>query len=137
MPSTLEYNPELGIVQLKYVGRVTGDEFKETTFEAQDLAKKNNTNLFLIDDSELEDAGLLHDLYNLPALYEELGVDRVSKVALLLPRLSAAAAEDARFYETICVNRGWLVKVFTERQEAINWLTNKNLSNKPDAGDGK
>lgn len=137
MPSTVKYNPELEIVEAKYVGHVTGDEYKKDATVAFDLAKTNNTNLFLIDDSELMDAGSVLDLYDLPALYEELGFKRSSKAALVLPIKSAAAAEDVRFYETVCINRGWQVQVFTERQEAVEWLRQTKPSNKPDAGDGK
>ena len=123
MPSTVEHNPELGIVEYKFVGRVTGDEIKKTTILGFDLARTNNTNLFLIDDSELEDAGSVVDLYNLPTLYEEQGLERGSKGAVVLPTANAKVAEDARFHETVCLNRGWQVKVFTDRQEAIDWLT--------------
>lgn len=136
MPSTVEYNPGLRIVQVKYVGRVTGDEFRKTTIEVLDLAKANNTNLFLIDDSELENVASIFDLYELPKLYRELGADGDSKAALIMPSVDTAAAEDVRFYETVCLNRGWQVKAFSERQEAINWLTNKNPSNKADTNDG-
>ena len=34
MSWAVEYNPELGIVQGTYVGRVTADEFKEATIKA-------------------------------------------------------------------------------------------------------
>ncbi len=129
MQSTVEYNPELGVVMFKYVGRVTVENFKKETIVGLDLAKKNNTNLFLIDDTDLEDAGSIFDLYDLPKFYEEIGADRNSKVALILPPPGTAAAEDAHFYETTCQNQGWQVKVFSERQEAINWLLNNDLSN--------
>ena len=81
MPWTVEYNSELGIVQGVYVGRVTAEEFKEATIKAIGLAKDNNTNLFLIDDSEYEGGASVFGLYDLPALHEELEADRSSRAA--------------------------------------------------------
>ena len=137
MPWNVEYDSELGIVQGSYVGRVTADEFKEATIKAIGLAKDNNTNLFLIDDSEYEGGASLFGLFELPDLHVELEADRISRAALILPSSGMAAAEDARFYETICLNRGWQVKVFSKRQDAIDWLMKKELSNKPDAGNSQ
>ena len=136
MSSIVEYNPELRIVQVKYVGRITGDELRKTTIEVLDLAKANSTTLFLIDVSELENVASIFDVYELPKLYGELDADGDSKIALIMPAPDTAAAKDARFYETVCLNRGWQVKVFSERQEAINSLTNKNPSNRADTSEG-
>ena len=37
--------------------------------------------------------------------------------------------EAAKFYEDICVNRGWLVKVFQTKQEALDWFVqNESIS---------
>ena len=137
MPWNVEYNSELGIVQGSYVGRVTADEFKEATIKAIGLAKDNNTNLFLIDDSEYEGGASLFGLFELPDLHVEMEADRSSRAALILPSSGTVASEDARFYETLCLNRGWQVKVFSKRQDAIDWLMKKELSNKPDAGNSQ
>ena len=123
MPSTVEYCSELGVVEINHVGRVTGETFRSTTIEAFGLAKAHSTNLFLVDSSEGEGGGSLIDLYRLPDLYQELGLARGSKGAVVLPVADAKAEEDTRFYETVCRNRGWNVKAFTDRQAAIDWLT--------------
>ena len=123
MPWNVEYDSELGIVSGSYVGRVTDEDFKEATIKAIDLAKVNNTNRFLIDDSQYEGGATVLGLYELHDLYDQLKTDRKSKGALVLPSSVSNAKEDARFYETVCQNRGWNVKVFSEREAAINWLT--------------
>ena len=136
MPWTVDYISELGIVNSTYVGNVTADEFRMGTVRSLNLARENNTRLFLIDDSKWEGGTSVFDLYKLPALFIELGFERGSKGALILPPSGNAESTDAHFFETVCVNQGWLVKVFADRQEAINWLTTRKLSNKPDARDG-
>lgn len=125
MPWTVEYNAEYDIIQCTYVGRITDDDFKKATIRSRDLAKTNNTSRFLIDDSEWEGGASTLGLHGLPALFEELGFERTSRGALILPPLGTAEAEDAHFFETVCYNRGWQVKVFTDRQDAIDWLTSK------------
>ena len=38
------------------------------------------------------------------------------------------AQEAAQFYQLACTNRGWPVKLFTDRQNAVDWLLGKNGS---------
>jgi hypothetical protein len=136
MSWNVEYDSELGIVSGRYVGHVTNDDFREATAKAIALGRANNTNRFLIDDSQYEGGATVFGLYELPNLHEELEADRKSRGALILPSSGSSAEKDARFYETVCQNRGWLIRVFSERQEAINWLLGDKLSNKPDADEG-
>jgi hypothetical protein len=48
-------------------------------------------------------------------------VDRSARMAVLLPA-TAKERELAAFYETVCLNRGWLVQRFETRDEARRWL---------------
>jgi hypothetical protein len=66
---------------------------------------------------------------------ENLDADRGARAALILPPSGTAEEKDARFYETVCRNWGWNVNVFSDRNQAIRWLTKKEFSNKLDAGD--
>jgi hypothetical protein len=51
-------------------------------------------------------------------LYDEHKVSKSSKLAVILP----TAIETLQFYKTVGINRGWMVELFSERQEAIDWL---------------
>lgn len=124
MSWNVQYVPESGFVQFTVVGHVTGDEFTKATIEGIGLAKEKSTKLFLIDDSRWEGGASVVSLYDLPALYAELGVDRGSRAALVSPPSASAEVEDVQFYRTVCKNRGWHVEVFQEREQAIDWLTN-------------
>ena len=126
MPWTVEYDSELRIIECRYVGQVTDDDFKEATAKAIALAKANNTKRFLVDDSEWEGGASVLGLFELPEIHKELEADRTSRAALVLPPPSSTAeVRDAQFYETVCRNRGWNVRVFSELEEAIDWLTSK------------
>lgn len=126
----VDYKSELGFIQVVYTGLVTLDEFKKATNEVISLSKSHKENRILIDDSNLEIAVSTADIYKLPLFYDDVNANRKSRMALILPT-SPQAREDVQFYETVCRNRGWFIKAFNERQEAIDWLT----SNKSNAGD--
>jgi len=126
----VDYNSELGFIQCTYTGLVTINEFKEATNKVIALSKSYKTNRVLIDDSKLEIAVSTAEIYKLPLFYEDVNANRRSRMALILPT-APQAREDVQFYETVCRNRGWFIKAFNGRQEAIDWLT----SNKSNAGD--
>jgi hypothetical protein len=126
MSWTVEYDPELKIIDCHYIGRVTDDDFKEATAKAIGLAKTNNTNRFLIDDSDWQGGASVLGLFELQEIHEELEADRASRAAIVLPSPDRSAeVENVHFYETVCRNRGWNVRLFPKREKAIKWLTIK------------
>ncbi len=136
MPWTYKYNPTLQIIEAVFFGSITARDLKESTSEFIAWEKEKDINRFLIDTTEMEFAASLVDVYNLPAKqYQEEKADRNGRVALVLSRYPWEK-EAAQFYETVCKNRAWDVQAFSEREEAVNWLTRSTFSNKPDAGDG-
>lgn len=129
-------NQELRFVEVAYVGKTTAQDLKESTSEFITLQKEKGINRFLIDTSEMELAAALVDVYNVPdKQYVEEQADRRGCVAVILPA-STKEREAAEFYETVCINRGWDVKNFLERQGAVNWLTLDTPSKKRDPGEG-
>jgi len=120
----VKYDPELGIICSVYAGQVSADEFEAGTLETIALAKKHKTNLLLIDDSKLEVAVSTNDIFKMPQFYEDAQAHRGSRWALIQPP-EGPGLKALRFYETVCRNRGWLVKLFTDRQAAIDWLLNE------------
>ena len=136
MPWTYKQDPTLQIVEVAYLGSTTARDLKESASELIALEKEKGINRFLIYTSAMEFAASLADVYNLPSKqYLEEGADRSGCVALILPT-SPKEKEAVQFYETVCQNRGWNVQAFSERQEAIDWLTGGTSSGKPDANNG-
>jgi len=135
MAYTLEYNHTLRIVELVYTGRYTAQESQESTSKAIAIGKEHGDADALVDAAEVELAVSLFDLLDLPdRQYVEEGMNRRIRVAVVPPRL-LKDKKDAQFYETACLNRGWQVRLFPNRDDAIEWLTGTDSSNKPDAGD--
>ncbi len=131
MKCSVEYDPELKLVQCIFAGPVSVDDINQSQIKAINLARENNTNMILIDDSEWETELSTIDIYQYPQLYYEMNVDPNTKAAIILPS-SHAAKRDARFYETVCRNSGWNIAVFQKRQDAIGWLLDNTPYIKPE-----
>ena len=68
-------------------------------------------------------SGVTKRLFEFPDLYAALDADRTSRGALVLPHPSRTGeVNDALFFENVCRNRGWNVRTFPGREEALAWL---------------
>lgn len=71
------------------------------------------------------------DIYSMPRIVDEREVPVTCRRALLIPE----EADDFRFLETVSVNYGQHVRVFTDPEAAIEWLlADKAHPGKPDSG---
>jgi hypothetical protein len=85
------------------------------------LAKETNSNRFLSDATQATLKVSIRELYDLPELYKDQDL-RPPVLIAVLPPTSEAGKGLVDFYETVCLNRGWTVRIFGERQEALDWL---------------
>lgn len=135
MPWTFEHNPALQIVEVVYAGEINAHDLHESSSAFIALEKEKGINQFLVDATKMKLNASLLDVYDLPTKqYLEEKADRLGRVAIILPSCSKTQ-EAVQFYETVCRNRGWMVQAFSTRQEAVDWLTYRNSSNKSDAVD--
>ncbi len=118
---TLKVNDLLGIIEMTHGRKLITNELNETVHNAISLAKRVGIKLFLSDLSEWTEAPSILEIYYLPHRLEEERLDRGSRHALILPK-SYAAREAAHFYETVCTNHGWCVKLFRDRCSAVHFL---------------
>lgn len=124
MPFTINHNATLGIIEVTYRGRVSGNELKAATSLCIALGKKTGVIKFFVDEIGMELEASLVDMLHLPTRqYVKEAADRKGRVAVMLPA-SEKARESVRFYEIACQNDGWDVRVFSERQSAMDWLMN-------------
>lgn len=121
----IDYNAELGVMDCVYSDHVSAAEFEAGTLKTIALAKQHRTHLILIDDSELTSAVSTMEIYEMPRFYAGTDANRKSKWAIILPP-GGQIREDVKFYATMCLNRGWYLKAFDDRKEAIDWLLNES-----------
>jgi SpoIIAA-like len=74
---------------------------------------------FLVDYRQADLQLGLIDLYERPSYYEEAGMPHSARIAILF----APGTKDTEFVETVTSNRGYAVKTFADRDEAVDWLT--------------
>lgn len=121
MTWTITCNDASGMIELVFTGNVTGPEIREATSWSISLMKNRNIKDILFDTTDQEQVPSIFDIYNLPDQYEKEGLTRQSRVGLVLPQKRDLRAQ-ARFYEDVCVNRGWTVRLFENREDAVRWL---------------
>lgn len=120
-----KHNQILNIFELVFTGFTTAQDLQEGTSKCIALGKENETNRFLVDGKELELSATLTDIFKLiNKQYANEQADRMSRIAVVRHR-SPQAQEAARFYETVCMNRGWAAKLASTRKEAVDWLVGK------------
>jgi len=121
MPTEIQYLEDKKIVSIKQSGKISAAEMRKTAMEAQKLAIENGTNLVLSDNTEMVTDARTTDLFNLPRLYEELGVSKSSKIAIVM-NIVSGRKDYYQFYETVCRNVGYDVKLFNDTEAAEKWL---------------
>ena len=121
MPSDVTYNSKLQIIEIMHSGTLTVQNIEKTTSEAMALHKELGVNAVLIDTSNLKSVESLTELYDLPRQYDEGGVSRAIRIALVMPETSAAR-DAGKFYDNVCHNNGWEVRPFERLDEANEWL---------------
>ena len=121
MSLEIKFNNEYGIVESIFSNNVTNEELLRETKECIALAKENNSTLFLCDASNgISRMSIIH-VFNLEKIHVKDKLNRISKIAIIEPS-SKESKKFVGFYETACLNRGWNVKIFPERQSALVWL---------------
>ena len=122
MSWTVKYIAELDFVELIYVGVTTGADLAAASAQSIAMNKEKGTTKGLVDVSKIELEASLFDVLNIPSqMFENEKLDRRLSIALIMPT-SEKGKEAAQFYQMACANRGWNVKLFTDRKSAIDWL---------------
>jgi len=123
MPYAVSHDPVQDLVEVKFVGLVSGDDLRKATTECVALQRSTGAMRFLIDVNESELKASTLDIYDIPGKqYLDEGVDRRSRFAVILPD-APRPRKAAYFYEAACRNRGWNARVLPDHESALEWLT--------------
>ncbi len=121
MSYSIEYLHKEGISLITNSGVFTHEDFKKQAREALEISRVEKCNKFLVDCTAMITQSKTMDIYATSAFYEEIGAPRENKIALVVVAGTKTEA-DLWFYETVSINRGWRVKMFTNRESALHWL---------------
>jgi hypothetical protein len=93
-------------------------------------AALHSSKRFLIDDREASLALDTLQIYELPGTLERLGLSRGARVAVVYT-VTSPTAHDFQFFETVAVNQGFHVKLFTSMEPAMEWLKEEDNEDTP------
>jgi hypothetical protein len=122
MPWRVVFCPEKGVIETVYSGDLDPVELREAVDATLLLSQEHSASRFLGDCSGLLGGHSVFDLYGLVEFLQSVGFPDGFKEALLVPPEQAANAPDFEFWETACLNRGFEVRMFTDRADAMDWL---------------
>lgn len=123
MTWTVTYIDELEIVELNISGEFTDEDVRAAAPARIAMGKERGVTKFIIDAIDMELTGTTFSIYDVPArVYPENSMERTTRIAVLTTKASSASREIVQFYENVSVNRGWNVKAFHDRDDAIKWL---------------
>jgi len=128
MPWSLQHIENLQIVELTISGHVSGDELKEAAAARIALGKERGVHKYIINARHIDaPESATPEVYDIPTrMYAEKKLSRASQIAVIAP-LSSESMWVTGFYEDICVNRGWRVHTFLDRDLAIDWLQESGI----------
>lgn len=123
MSWNVEHNEDLQIVELTISGRVSGDDLREAAAARIALGQEKGIDKYIINVRHIDASeSMTPDIYEIPTkIYAEKNLSRSSQIAVIAP-LASESLWVTGFYEDICVNRGWRVHTFLDRDRAIDWL---------------
>ena len=121
MPWKISFDGQTRIVETTYTGAIGPAELGAAALAPIAAAREHSSKLYLGDCLTLEHAVTLFNIYDLVRFLESLSLERDLKEAILLP-LAPEAGADLKFYETAAQNRGYNVRVFNDRADALRWL---------------
>jgi len=114
----IQYSEDDGFVLVKTTGTYVLASEIDTLKKAYLLATTKQCKRLLFDHREAFVSAPTMQSYDRPNVYGEIGFDRSFKLATLVNEICA----DLKFYETVCQNRGWQMRVFDDFVNAVDWL---------------
>ena len=102
-------------------GEIRDEDARAQVVEAFYLLGQNRATGILADYSDAISEVSLAELYWLPDYAAVIGAPWDNRVAVVLPR-TPYRLESFQFFELVCNNAGWNVKLFESNAAAENWL---------------
>jgi len=121
MPYKINYEKESGYISVTVQGDFALSNLKDLAADVAKSIEQYGCNHILNDMRQAKLTKGTIDIYNMPKFASSSGIDTYCKRALVVGEQSS----DFRFLETVFINQGHNVKMFTDIEEAMRWLLNK------------
>lgn len=120
MPCTFTLTENGTVLIAKVTGPIDGRAVLDYNKEAHEFALKQGIRRFLIDVTEFKNKASSLDLYHFA--YDEMKQLSDLRFKMHVAILTASGDHSYDFLETVLLNTGHKVKLFTERNEAMKYL---------------
>jgi hypothetical protein len=114
-----------GVIRMTASGTVTVADINRLRAEAFELAQEHDIHKYLSDQRNAMLQLSTSDIYRLPNGLDSYGHDRRDRLAIVYSE-SSAGKEDYEFFETVAVNRGLPVRLFSDYDAALSWLNEED-----------
>ena len=116
MTYSIKFDPELDCIMVRVAGELDFPTLQSIAKDVNILAEKHGCRRVFNDLCDAQESTTL-EIYNMPKAAEQAGVSFKFKRALLTNSL-----DEFGFLETVFVNMGHQVRLFTSEAEAKRWL---------------
>lgn len=116
----VHYNEECDCLVSSFTGTFNQETLKEYSIEIAKTASEHDFRYFLNDLREADVDFSSIEIRNIPGIFHAAGLDISCKRAILM----STKLNHYRFFLTAANTRGFNVKVFTDLDEAMDWLRN-------------
>lgn len=121
MEWNVSLEPDSGIIHSVYSGEITKRDVMAATEKALSYATGRGPHRFLTEHKQATSLLSTMDIFDTPDQWEKADLNRLNSLALVIYE-TEGYENDILFYETVCRNRGWNVRVFDNYQDAHEWL---------------
>jgi len=118
MPFTQAARHEGKYVLIRHEGRLTIQEYEESTVITRRLLDEHRWNRLLIDLRDVTNRVSITDVYYIIAFDQK--VFPLVQIAVIFP---PEHEEDGRFADNVAANRGVNLRSFVDCEQAVAWLT--------------
>ncbi|HSC47384.1 MAG TPA: STAS/SEC14 domain-containing protein [Gammaproteobacteria bacterium] len=118
----IEHRPSENIVRITAEGIITAEDAFAQAIEGVQLIVSLKASGVLVDYSGATLEMPLTDIYKLPDMFDAGGLPHWTKIAIVLPA-DPQNMHKYTFFDDTATNRGFQVKLYWERSQALAWLT--------------
>ena len=118
MPYEVNYIEGQGYILVSVKGAFALPVLKDLAEDVAKVCQKHKCSRILNDMREARLEKGAFDTVQMPQSAQKAGIERTVKRALLVPESST----EFHFLETVFINRGHVVRIFTDPDEAKEWL---------------
>ncbi len=116
MPDQVRVDEEAGIIRVQSYGAVSKDDVAESIKQIRQIFSELGFNRILVDTTGQETMANAAEIFELFSNFPR------ELILAMITDQAQATAKDIAFIETVGVNRGFMMKVFHEEEQALQWL---------------